>query len=182
MIVGKVCTRHPELNGKRYVSYQCPACVKARQSAWRLANPEKHRESDRKQKRRAWAANPEKHRQKNRDWRAANPQAVRESQQRADRKRYLANPAKFVAKTAAYRARKRNLRPALSAIERAQYQEFFDLARARTAQTGTAWEVDHDVPLALGGADHPSNLILLPRQPNRAKGARFKNTFEFLLS
>jgi 5-methylcytosine-specific restriction endonuclease McrA len=70
----------------------------------------------------------------------------------------------------------------LSAIERAQYQEFFEIARARKAQTGVDWTVDHDVPLSRGGLDHPSNLMLLPRDVNSAKGGRYGSTLAFLLS
>jgi hypothetical protein len=51
----------------------CKACQKARDKAWRKANPEKHRARTR-----AWQkANPEKERAKNKAWQQANPEKYR---------------------------------------------------------------------------------------------------------
>jgi hypothetical protein len=71
MKVGNVCTKHPELNGRRYQGGNCPACVKARRST-----PEgkaKHQEQYR-----AWRVrNPERARELDNRWRRANPHVVR---------------------------------------------------------------------------------------------------------
>lgn len=72
--------------------------------------------------------------------------------------------------------------PKLTAIERAKYQEFYDIAKARSAQTGVLWTVDHDKPLARGGLDHPGNMMLLPHNVNSLKSANFDSTLDFILS
>ena len=55
--IGKVCAKHPELKGRRYVIGQkCPSCEKTRAAAWARANPGKRTASTK-----AWQkANPEK--------------------------------------------------------------------------------------------------------------------------
>ena len=187
---GKVCVKHPELNGERYRSDRsCMGCKSESSARWQRENPEKrqriverfleanpgkasaysrrwqidNREKDAASKKRWWRANPEKLREYERRWRAKNPGAVNT----------------IVARR---RARKLEASPSLTAIERARVQEFYDIAAARTAQTGEQWHVDHDKPLARGGLHHPDNLVLLPASINSAKGAWFDSTIDFLLS
>ena len=176
---GKVCARHPEAKGERYLSSRsCASCVCERSDARRLADPE----SAKRYSRQRYAANLENSRKYVREyarrWKVANREAVREY----DRQWYAANAVKRIAKESGRRAKKREQRPVLTAVERAQYQEFFDIARARTVQTGVKWVVDHDRPLARGGLDHPSNLAVIPETINSAKGARHDSTFAFLIS
>ena len=76
-----------------------------RQAAWRAANPEKWRETDR-----AWrAANPERKRETDRAWKAANPEKQRE----AERAWKAANPEK---QRDAKRAARRSKGPAAAAL------------------------------------------------------------------
>ena len=176
---GKICNLHLDLGGERYATNRgCIRCVYERARVRRLTNPEKakqyqrQRYSDHLEASRAYSRNyARKWKEQNREW-------VREY----SRVWYADNSVKRIAKEAPQRARRRGQRPVLTAIERAQYQEFFDIARARSMQTGVKWTVDHDLPLARGGLDHPSNLMLLPARINEAKGARHDSTLEYLLS
>jgi hypothetical protein len=91
-----------------------------RQAAWRAANPEKWRETDR-----AWrAANPERKRETDRAWKAANPEKQREAarawkaanpekQREAERAWKAANPEK---QRDAKRAARRSKGPAETAF------------------------------------------------------------------
>jgi len=60
----------------------------------------------------------------------------------------------------------------LTVIHRAQIQEMYDIAEARTVQTGTPHEVDHIVPLKhprVCGLHVPWNLQVLTQSANRQK-------------
>jgi len=60
----------------------------------------------------------------------------------------------------------------LSAIHRAQIMEFYDLARAKTMQTGVMYHVDHIIPVNgknVSGLHVPWNLQLLTQAENCAK-------------
>lgn len=185
--IGRVCSKHPELCGlRRTAGGGCVACdqernrrryeasgyyaqVLARHEARQRAAAEKvarrkaekspEAQADRESKRR------EAKRQERRRWRKT--EGGRLLRQRSKNRRRL---------------RVREQQPRLTAIERAQYQEFYSLAQARTAQTGVLWTVDHDKPLARGGLDHPSNMVLLPHDANSLKGAAYESTIDFLLS
>jgi hypothetical protein len=84
------------------------------------------------------------------------------------------NPAKAAEMCRRGQARRRFAAAAesLTAIEKARLLEFYDLARARTFQTGVRWEVDHIIPLSKGGRHHPNNLQILLGKANATKGAR----------
>lgn len=63
----------------------------------------------------------------------------------------------------------------LSAIQLAQIQEFYDIAYARTVQSGVNYEVDHIFPLngkGFNGLHVPWNLQVITASENRAKGNR----------
>lgn len=60
----------------------------------------------------------------------------------------------------------------LTAIHRAQIQEMYDIATARTVQTGVPHEVDHIIPLKhprVCGLHVPWNLQVLTQSANRQK-------------
>ncbi len=163
---GKVCAKHPELSGKRYRSTRnCCTCQQEHKVKWEENDPLRVLELRREGAKRRRRANPQKFRERDRQ-----------------RPRRYSSPEEQRKRCALRRARKAGATRLLTAIERARLQEFYDIAAARTAQTGEQWHVDHDKPLARGGLHHPDNLVLLPADVNIAKGARFDSTIDFLLS
>lgn len=160
-----------ELNARRRAARVSNPALKARNkeatSKWVSENRSHVREYQNKYARKRRAENPGIDREKRRRYEAVHPDTIKAKWTRDKNRR---------------RAAKRAQQPTLTAIERARYQEFYDIARARTAQTGEQWHVDHDKPLALGGLDHPDNLMLLPSKMNSAKGARYNSTFDFICS
>jgi hypothetical protein len=85
----------------------------------------------------------------------------------------LENPARVNAHTAKYRALKLNATPPwLSAIEMALIQEMYDVAIAKTTQTGVEHHVDHIHPLqgdGFNGLHVPWNLRVITAYKNRVK-------------
>ena len=99
-------------------------------------------------------------------YRAANLEKCREAQRERDRK----NPEIRRARTA--RRRAMTTLTDLSAEERQRVVGLFSLASMLTRLTGRAFEVDHVVPLAKGGAHHPDNMVVMRADYNRRKHAR----------
>lgn len=62
--------------------------------------------------------------------------------------------------------------PEMTAAEKAKLAQFYRVARLMTRRYGVPFEVDHVVPLAKGGAHHPSNLQILTAAENRRKSAK----------
>lgn len=104
-----------------------------------------------------------------RDWRCENIDEIRryKSQWR------MANPGKVLADKARRRATKINATPSwLTAIHKAQIQEFYEIAAAKSMQTGIAHSVDHTHPLQgndVRGLHVPWNLQILTASENSAK-------------
>jgi len=143
--------------------------------------------------------NPEKLRAKTAKWRKENPdvykaymdayhlenrEALNEyrrqlrlrnlEREREKDKRYLKNNrAKVYAKNARRRAAETQATPAwLTAIQKAQIYEFYEIALARTLQTGISCDVDHIVPLRgkhVRGLHVPWNLQILTEEENARK-------------
>lgn len=121
---------------------------------WKLKNKERV-----SQYAKEWALkNPEKKSQNNKIWKKSNP-----------------------AKNCANAARKKALNISstpiwLSAIQLAQIQEFYEIARAKTVQTGIKYHVDHIHPiqgLGFSGLNVPWNLQILTAKENISKKNKF---------
>lgn len=86
------------------------------------------------------------------------------------------NAAKLNSYYSARRDRRRKSEPSwLSAIERAQIQEMYDVAMALTTQTGVKHHVDHIHPLGglgFSGLHVPWNMRVITAQENLSKGNR----------
>jgi hypothetical protein len=184
---GKVCAKHPELNGERAANGSCIGCARAATKAWARANPEKVRGYSRAwylanaEKRRAetgaWAkANPDKKLKSGRAWRAANP----DKSVAFSLAWQAANPAKVAAAHARRRARKAAALVPLTADEKARVEALYAEARRLTEDTGEEHQVHHDRPLARGGKHHPDNLLVVTAAMNCAIGARYDSTWDYI--
>jgi len=186
------CKDHKELTEfyknktqKDGLSTVCKDCDKAASLLWAKNNPEKINARNA-----IWAKNnPEKGRQRTKKWRTNNLEKAkaRARELRAQNpENYLASVKKWQAKNkpivnfhiAKRRASKKKACPSwLSAIDLAQIQEFYDLALAKTMQTGVKHNVDHVVPLQgknVSGLHVPWNLQVITARENFSKGNKFK--------
>ena len=164
----------------------CKECDKAAALLWAKNNPDRINARNRK-----WAAkNPDNARnrkqrwrdkdrdlfnQKQREYREKNPGSGRKSclkWQKNNRGRVNAN-------TNAYRALKLQASPNwLTAIQKAQIQEFYDVAIAVTVQTGMKHHVDHIHPLkgdGFNGLHVPWNLAVITAAENLTKLNKLPN-------
>ena len=165
----------------RYVKgAKCVECTKLQSVAWRIENPEKHKESMRKwlennrelhgtRVKRWQAANKDKVRMDAKAWVAANPDKVK-----AKTKRYIQrHPAAYTARSVASVAKRAKRVPKwLTSDDRWMMREEYKLAKLRTKMFGFVWEVDHILPLRgenVSGLHVPTNLQVIPKADNRAK-------------
>jgi hypothetical protein len=141
----------------------CIECKHMSDAAWNAANPEKAREAIRKWR----AANPEKVRVASNarvaKWRITNPEKARALLTAANTKWGAANPEKLRAKCAKRRAAK--LLQRCTCCTDAQIWLLYFAAKP----WGPEAEIDHRVPLALGGKHCAKNLVLLPTPAHREK-------------
>lgn len=129
---------------------QCKACRGAAVLAWHRAN----------------RSSRAKHRGK---WLANNAEKMQKMRAAWDK----ANPHKLAAKTRRYQAAKRHAVPAWADDE--AMETVYQLARARSSETGVPHEVDHIVPLTsefVCGLHCEHNLRVIPRFENRSNGNR----------
>ena len=150
-----------------------PEKFKEKSRQKRVANPELHKSRVQKSYYKMQAnitdREIERRRRNAESWRIENREKCRENV-RKTRKKY---PTKHTAYQAKRRALKVNATPKwLSAIHLAQIQEFYDIALARTVQSGVIYEVDHMHPLngdVFNGLHVPWNLQVISASENRAK-------------
>lgn len=119
--------------------------------AWRLANPERHRELNRSH----YIANREK----------------RKAYQRAQA---AANRGRQNAYSRAYALTKIARRPKWADLK--SIREFYEEARRLTLETGYRWHVDHIVPLrgkTVSGLHVAANLRVVPAVENLQKSNRW---------
>lgn len=190
---GKICDKHPELLGKRYVSCgKCVQCsiVKSRKRYLEhrdkcLAQMVVYAEANREKilaYGAAWRkANPDNHKIRyasNRDvecrrakeWSKSNAERVT-----ANRKaRYLRTPEKILAANRDRQIRKLNAIPAWA--NKFFIEEAYHLAKLREKVCGGKWHVDHIVPLKsklVCGLHVEYNLQVIPGVDNIKKGNRY---------
>lgn len=170
-------------NRDKVRGYVRKACKKAydadpqkgrdKSAARRAAAPDIHKERVRRSYQ-TMQANPterelERRRRNSARRREQHPDDVRAAAAK-HRERY---PSKHAARQGKRRADKMQATPTwLSNIQRAQLQEFYDIARARTVQTGVLHHVDHIEPLKgdnARGLHVPWNLQVLTAAENLRK-------------
>lgn len=155
----------------------CKPCVKARNAAWRAANPEKL-----KSIKAAWrVSNPESARASRAAWKAAN----REKEKARGVAWVSANREKVNTKNAAWRAANRELTRVYYSNRRARKRDvggklstgladrLFKLQRGKCAccglPLGDNYHLDHIMPLALEGPNTDDNMQLLRATCNQEK-------------
>lgn len=151
--IGKVCPKHPQLNGERSVSAKdCRECAKERARSWYKANTERAKRNSRscalanKDRRRAierlrYQKNREQIVAYHRAWRAAN------KKRDASHKKAWAekNQHMVMAATRRNQAKKRRAVPAW--VDHRKIAELYAEAVRRSKTTGIKHHVDHIVPL-----------------------------------
>ena len=155
-----------------------PEKARAKSAAWRKANPEKKRATcaawykANPEKAKATAAarykaNPEKKRAEAAAWRRANP----EKAQAACAAWRKANPDKITRKSARRRAAK--LKALSPDANKALVSGFYAIASRVSKCLGIRHDVDHIVPLALGGSHCHRNMQVIPSTWNYRKQDRY---------
>ena len=114
------------------------------------------------------AKDPQKFRDATKRWCARNPEKVA-----AKSSEYRKNHLEYFAAAESHR-RASILNSSLSnnAVDKAVIANLYVVSRRLSDCTGFSWEVDHIVPLSLGGSHTPNNLQVVPQKWNRVK----KNT------
>ncbi len=178
---GKVCAKHPELEGERYVaSYGCISCA-----AFAVRkNQAKNRDIVHARNKQYREQNPEKIRQMHQDWRKKNVahDAKRKQQYRvknaakvkiAYKEYYEENYTRVLAKRNKQHADKLKRTPAwLTPDDLWMIEQAYELAALRTKLFGFAWHVDHVIPLRgklASGFHTPYNLQVIPAIDNLRK-------------
>lgn len=147
----------------------------AAQKAWRAANRDKLRANYRRHIEKK-KQNPECADSRNKRLAAkrAYYQTNKEKLEEQRLKRHAKNPERNTAVLASRRAKKIAAMPKW--VERKAVREFYRAAKAKTKETGIAWNVDHIIPLKhplVCGLHAPANLQLLPALDNKSKSNRF---------
>ena len=195
---GKVCSKHPEVAGERFIAGRCIRCdrdiahrhyakhsvdILLRRRQRYAINNEKIREASRQYywnhveecrvRMKQWRINnQESYRECNRLWAINNPERRRNTIQRwKNENRQHMRISRRVHK-AIRRGRELKLLPQLTKFDRTRLKVRYATARYLTQASGVIHEVDHIYPLAKGGLHHPDNLQILTRTENRKKWAK----------
>lgn len=116
----------------------------------------------------------------NKRWRSENKERMNAWQ----REQHRLNPAIAIARQAQRKARKMQAEPKwLTAIQKAQIREMYEIARARSIQTGLQHDVDHIFPLVnkqFSGLHVPWNLRVMLSTENKKKSTYFPDEFSHM--
>lgn len=166
----------------------CKACCRANVNRYRSTEvgAKKHRDQENARHK----ADPEYARKKSKEWHYNNLEKAKKIASEGLKKRRVCpifrawetirqtdwarrNPGKSLAKTRKKQmAEKQRMPEWLSAIQRAQIEEFYDISAALYVQTGVKYHVDHIIPLRAkeaSGLHVPWNLEVIPASINCSK-------------
>jgi hypothetical protein len=107
---------------------------------------------------------------------AEDPEGERQRQREAAIKHRDKDPVRFRAKKAADASKRRTRAFTPPHADVDQIQEIHHIAGKVRDLTQMPWEVDHVIPYQgrkVTGFNHPDNLLIIPREQNRSKGAVF---------
>lgn len=184
IVMGKICTKcktekpvsefSKQARAFDGLKQRCKPCVKEDNADWYQRNRE-----DKLRKNLEWQRkNPEKMKiinarghEKRRDYYSAhNKEWYKKNRDNPEVREWIKE------KSRARTERVKKATPSwLSAIEIAQMEEFYDVAKARSVQTGERYEVDHIIPLGgniASGLHVPWNLQIVREDENLKKGNR----------
>ena len=132
---------------------------------------ERRRSYDRKRAK----AGKEKKRKYDRKYRLKNKAELKLRQSKAYFKRKLESPERHreIAKLNSIRYCKRMKAAVLPSTDMDKVDAIYIRCLRKRERTGKKYEVDHKIPLVLGGAHHQDNLRIVLESTNRAKGGKF---------
>ena len=162
-----------------YARKRCDACKKIKEKAVRAAKHKKEYYADLEKSRKK--GREEYHRNKHKKtpeqiahdkayrkkWREDN----REHEAQVSRAYWSRNKAKRAEITNRYRSLKINAR--IASTDDKKIALIFKKCREKTKKTGIRHQVDHIIPLSIGGADHQDNLRIITAQENGLKGDKY---------
>jgi hypothetical protein len=152
---------------------ECKDCWNSKTLTWQNKNREKVRGYVKKSCKKRYDENPNFFREKSREKRRANPELARYIVNKSYMKAYRERHAYERARLNSLSAARRTASPSwLTAIQRAQIMEFYDIAKCLSVQTGVPHHVDHIMPIKgenMCGLHVPWNLQILTQSENCAK-------------
>lgn len=165
--------RHGHIAPRYTINRACVVCTFESKQRRKQADPERWKEITKAERQRAFERDPERVRRHTREfmrrWRAANP----EQSTRMMREWRAANTERARQHDANKSARRRSAVGTYTAedVSRLQRLQGFKCAECGKS-TKKTYHVDHIMPLALGGANWPTNLQILCPPCNQHKHAR----------
>ena len=153
------------------LAYNCKDCLYERTKQWQAANPERHKELNRKSLRAKYAKNPEYFKKQSKKYFESNPEKALKGHREACKKHRLNNLSYFANREANHRASKLQAMPKwLTAEQLQQIKSIYD-------SCPTGYHVDHIIPLQgenVSGLHVSWNLQHLPALENIKKGNKLE--------